>query len=197
LATDGHLSKDGRHFNITSKDREHLVKIRKALALKIRIGRKGNGSSKNKVYSQIQFGDVVLYKYLVSIGFVQKKSLNLGRININKKYFVDFLRGVIDGDGNISTWVHKTNLHRQWSLRITSAAPSFISWLKEEIESYFDVRGRLYGYKYKQKKNPIYTLKFGKLVAKIILDQVYKNDCLSLNRKNAKSIRCLQDESRM
>ena len=198
LATDGHLSRDGRHLNITSKDKRHLIEIKKALGLGVKISKKGRGGSSEKIYSQIQFGDVKFYRYLLSIGFVQKKSLNLGKINVDGRYFTDFLRGVIDGDGNISTWIHRTNLHRQWSLRIVSAAPSFIKWLKQEIENHFNVSGRLYGYKCKNKKNPLYTLKFGKLAAKIILNQVYNNgNYLSLYRKSAKSGKCLQDKNRM
>ena len=197
IATDGHLNKDGRHLSITSKDESHLVKIKKAMGLVVKIGKKSRGGSKDKIYSQIQFGDVKFYKYLLSIGFVQQKSLNAGEIKVDKKFFKDFLRGIVDGDGNISTWIHKTNFHRQWSLRITSAAPLFIKWLKEETEDNFDVKGKVYCYKYKYKKNPIYILKFGKLAAKAILRQIYYKNSLSLNRKNLKSIKCLQDENKM
>lgn len=71
MATDGHLCKDGRHLNITSKDRSHLFKIKKALGLSTKVGLKSNGTNSTKKYSQIQFGDVRFYKYLLSIGFVQ------------------------------------------------------------------------------------------------------------------------------
>ena len=119
-------------------------------------------------------------------------------MKIEHKYFPDFLRGVIDGDGCISTWVHKTNLHRQWSLRITSAAPIFIQWLKDETESYFKVTGRLHTYHYRgRQKNPICILKFGKLAAKVILQQVYYKKAFCLNRKNIKCIKCLRDENKM
>lgn len=197
IATDGHLSKDGRHLNITSKDKDHLEKIKQVLGLNIKIGKKGRGGSKNKIYSQLQFSDVKFYKFLLSIGFVQQKSLNIGEINVDKNFFEDFLRGIIDGDGSISTWIHKSNLHRQWSLRIISAAPKFIKWLKKKTESHFDVKGKLYCYKYKNKINPIYILKFGKLPAKIILKSIYYKGCFSLSRKNNQSIICLQDENKM
>lgn len=197
IAADGHLSKDGRHINITSKDEKHLIKIKNVLGLNVKIGKKARGGSKNKIYAYLQFGDVKFYRYLLSIGFVQEKSLKIGKIKVDKNYFNDFLRGVIDGDGSISTWIHKSNLNRQWSLRIVSAAPFFIKWLKKEIEKTFDIKGKIYNYIYKDKKNFIYILKFGKLSTKIILKGVYYNKCLSLNRKNKQSVICLQDENKM
>ena len=116
IVTDGNLSKDGRHINITSKDREHLFLIRGALGLKSKIGRKGSGSQREKKYSQLQFSDAAFYRYLESIGIHAKKSLTLAKIDVVQQYFPDFLRGVIDGDGCICTWIHKSNTHRQWAL---------------------------------------------------------------------------------
>lgn len=195
IAADGYLSKDGRHINITSKDRDHLYSIRKALFLKNKIGRKYRSNEKVKTYSQLQFGDVNFYRYLLGLGFLQQKSLNLGVIKVEKGYFADFLRGVIDGDGNISSWIHKTNQSRQWSLRIVSAAYLFISWLANKIEEHFKVKGKLYIRKSKHRKNPICVLKFGKTFAKIILSQIYYDGCLALKRKFAKAELCLQDHN--
>lgn len=197
IATDGNLSKDKRHINITSKDEKYLFSIRKALGIKTKIGKKTREKSKEKRYSYLQFSDVTFYKYLLSLGLTPKKSLTMDRLKINRRYFPDFLRGVIDGDGHISRWIHKTNLHQQWSLRITSAAPLFIQWLKDETEKYFNVNGRLYGFLPKNKKNYIYILKFGKLAAKIIIKQVYYKNALSLNRKNLKCLLFLQDKNKM
>lgn len=197
IVTDGNLSKDCRHINITSKDRKHLFAIKKSLKLKAKIGRKASESSKEKIYSQLQFSDVRFYQYLVSIGLRPRKSLTLGKIAVEHSYFPDFLRGVIDGDGSISTWIHKTNGLRQWSLRIVSAAPIFAGWLKNEIENYYDVRGKLYNHKYKGKKNFINILKFGKLAAKIIIRRTYYKGSFSLDRKKRLADLCLHDESRM
>ena len=197
MATDGNLSKDGRHLEITSKNKDHLVSVKKSLGLKTKIGKKSRGGSSRKLYPRLQFGDVRLYKYLLSIGLTPKKSLTLGKIKIDQIYFVDFLRGIVDGDGCISTWVHKTNLHRQWSLRITSAAPIFIKWLKKEIEKYFSVKGKLYKYRYKDKKNDIYILKFGKLPTKLIITGIYKGSSVFLDRKKKKHLECLRDKNKM
>ena len=165
IATDGYLSIDGRHINITSKDRDHLYKIRSALKLDNKIGRKSRVAHDEKRFSQLQFGDVKFYRFLKGLGLVSRKSLTLGPLNIDDKFFKDFFRGVIDGDGNISTWIHRTNHNRQWCLRIYSASKVFIEWLNNRVNQEFGIKGRLYSKKDKDRDNFIYLLKFGKLSA--------------------------------
>ena len=97
IATDGYLSIDGRHINITSKDRDHLYKIRSALKLDNKIGRKSRVAHDEKRFSQLQFGDVKFYRFLKGLGLVSRKSLTLGPLNIDDKFFKDFFRGVING----------------------------------------------------------------------------------------------------
>lgn len=197
ISTDGNLSKDGRHIEITSKTKNLLSDIKKALRLNAKISKKSRGGSEAKVYPRLQFSDVTFYEFLLNVGLTPQKSLTLGKIKIDPHYFSHFLRGVIDGDGCICTWRHRTNFHRQWSLRITSAAPAFIKWLKKEIERCFCVKGKLYSYRYKDKKNDILILKFGKLATKIILENIYHKNDISLEKKYKKHILCLKDKNKM
>ena len=197
IATDGSLSIDGRHINITSKDRDHLYKIRTALNLGNKIGKKSREQSQEKKFSQLQFGDVRFYRYLLRLGLTSRKSLTIGPLNVDDNFFADFLRGVIDGDGNISTWIHKTNHHRQWCLRIYSASQIFIEWLNDRINQEFGVKGRLYSRKEKDRVNSIYLLKFGKSAASKILERIYYEGSLSLERKLAQARLCLQKAAKM
>ena len=80
---------------------------------------------------------------------------------------------------------------------IVSAAPVFICWLKNEIEIQFKVKGRLHTYLPKGKKNPINTLKFGKLAGKVIIKNVYYKNSFCLERKRLKCEECLLDRNRM
>lgn len=193
ITTDGSLSIDKRHINITSKDRSILIKIKRALKLKNKIGLKASGSNKEKIYSNLQIGDKRFYNFLLSIGLMPKKSLILKGMDVPKEYFSDFLRGVIDGDGSISKWVHRSNGNVQWSLRVVSGSKYFLRWLKIKTENKFNVRGKLYGYQYLG-KNFIYILKFGKFPAKIILSGCYYKNCLSLNRKLQSAINCIKSK---
>lgn len=191
IATDGCLSIDGRHIIITSKDRDHLYSIKQALNLNIIIGNKARAKEKEKKYSHLQIGDVSFYRYLISIGITPKKSLTIGSLKIENRFFNDFLRGVIDGDGNISTWLHKSNNHRQWCLRIYTASKNFANWLVKEIEDRYSVRGKVYTRKNKNGCNIMYILKFGKNIANQIFDQVYYLGCLALERKYLKAQSCI------
>lgn len=194
IATDGSLSKDGRHIALVSKDERLLFDIRGALHLSNKVGKKARGGSQDKIYSVLQIGDKRFYEYLLAIGLVPRKSLVLGPLEIPSVYFTDFLRGVIDGDGSISGWLHRTNRNQQWSLRIVSGSEKFIKWLKTEIEGRFKVRGKMYGYRRPGKKNFLYQVKFGKFATKVILVKCYYKDCLALERKREAAKKCLVAE---
>src|SRR3989344_5929092 len=97
LATDGCLLNDGRHIDLTSKDREQLMNYKKCLAIDTKITSKH--SSLGNRYLRVQFGDVLFYRFLLGIGFTPAKSKTMAHLAIPKKYFFDFLRGCFDGDG--------------------------------------------------------------------------------------------------
>ncbi|PIZ81282.1 MAG: hypothetical protein COY02_02875, partial [Parcubacteria group bacterium CG_4_10_14_0_2_um_filter_41_6] len=78
LATDGNLSKDGRHINMTSKDEEMISVFKKCLSIQNKTGRKCRGGSKEKKYFQVQFGDKNFYNFLMSLGLTPAKSKTLG-----------------------------------------------------------------------------------------------------------------------
>lgn len=99
ISTDGNLSIDKRHIDFTSKDIQLIKTFKKCLGLKNKIGLKTSGFS-DKKYPHVQFGDVRLYKWFLSIGLTVKKSKTIGKLKIPKKYFFDFLRGHFDGDGS-------------------------------------------------------------------------------------------------
>ena len=138
----------------------------------------------------------MFYKFLLRIGLSPKKSLTLNQIKVPNQYFIDFLRGVIDGDGSIYTWKHPSNGNIQWSLRIFSGSKNFLNWLKEDIEELLESQGRLYITK-KINSNPLYQLKFGKFATKAIFSKCYYADCLSLQRKHLMALQCLKAEDKL
>ena len=192
IAADGNLSLDKRHINITSKDLHHLRKIRTALGLKNKIIMKARAFDQKRKYGALQFGDVKFYHYLEKIGLTSNKSLTLGKLIVPDEYFLDFLRGVIDGDGNIHRWLHSQNGGEQWELRISSAAPEFSRWLFEEMCSRFGVRGILVMPKVRQNASPMHVIKFGKMAARQILTHCYYEPSLALERKRKLAKACIE-----
>ncbi len=141
IASDGNLSKDGRHIIFTSKD-ESLVNIfKRCLGLKNKIAYKGRGISKDKKYSFLQFSDKNFYEFLEGLGLTPAKSKTIGPLKIKDKYFSDFLRGVFDGDGNINTFKHPESKNPQLRVRFFSASNNFINWIQNKNMKLLGIKG--------------------------------------------------------
>ncbi len=124
VATDGCLGRDGRHVNITSADKRYLTQIRDRLQLSCVVSSKLGGGG-NRAY-QLQIGSKDLYGQLTDIGLTPRKSLTIGPLKVPDRHFADFVRGVIDGDGNIRRWIHPTNGREQWTARIYGCSKPFL-----------------------------------------------------------------------
>jgi len=176
ITSDGCLSKDGRHIDITSKDKEFLAGLKTKLGFINKIGIK-NKDMKNQAY-HIQVANRSFYEFLVSVGLTPNKSLSLKGLNIIEEFFADFFRGLVDGDGCIRSWIHPSNNREQWSLRIYSGSKEFIDWLNNIAEQLLQVRGKIH-----KNANNTWVLKYGKMAAKEIIKQCYYENCLGLDRK--------------
>ncbi len=181
ITSDGCLSPDGRHIDITSKDYEFLKELNNSLGLTNKIGTKNKGKVNEAHY--LQFSHRNLYEFLLSVGLTPKKSLIQDKIDAPAELFCDFLRGLIDGDGSIRSWTHPSNKREQWSLRIYSPSLSFMEWLQKSIEQIFEVRGRIHRDERKKPRVDLFVLKYGKIAAKIILNRCYYKGALGLDRK--------------
>jgi hypothetical protein len=150
ITTDGCLSKDGRHIVLVSKDIDQLVNFAKILKLGSKIcNHTGSYNSKGK-YFHITCSSVKFYKFLISIGLTPNKTKTLGPVNIPDRYFIDFLRGHLDGDGTILTYIDKYNIYkgvRYANLRIyiffISVSYNHISWLYRNIKINLAITGTL------------------------------------------------------
>lgn len=178
LATDGCLSPDKRHIEFCSKDLEAILNFKKSFELKNRIGKKKRGGIPNTEYYRIQFGDVKLYDYLTSIGLSPRKSLSMGALKIPKKFFADFLRGVIDGDGSIGYFMHPESKEKQFRIRISSGSLSFLKWLRKTIAGLQNIRGTII------KIKDAYELCYYKRASVVLSDYIYyRKNLIYLTRK--------------
>lgn len=176
VTSDGSLSKDRRHIDITSENYNFLNRLVKKLKIPNRVCTKNKGTSKEAYH--IQIANKNFYDFLISIGLMPNKSLIINKVEVPRVYFLDFLRGVIDGDGGIQRWIHHTNRKEQWNLRIASGSKKFLIWLKNKIEKIIGAEGKLYS----QGKNQ-FRLKYGKMCARVIAQKCYYKGCFGLQRK--------------
>ena len=97
LTADGCLSKDGRHIDLTSKDKDQIISFKNCLGLRTKVSVKYSGNG-NAAY-HTQFGDVIFYQFLLGIGLSPAKSKTVAAVSVPDRYFFHFLRGYFDGDG--------------------------------------------------------------------------------------------------
>jgi hypothetical protein len=125
---------------------------------------------------------------MLSIGLTPRKSLTLKELGVPEKYFFDFLRGLIDGDGCIRRWIHPFNGREQWSLRIFSGSTAFINWLSQRMSLLLSAKGKIYR---NSTQSRCYVLKFGKMAARNIAMQCYYPGAFALERKSVLADECV------
>ncbi len=184
IATDGCLSKDGRHVDFTSIDIDQINNFQNCLNVKLSVGKKQNSTGFSAF--RVQIGDVLFYDFLKTIGLSQAKSLTMGKLLIPENYFFDFLRGCLDGDGSsYSYWDPRWKSSFMFYICFASGSKKFIDWLREEIDKRLLVKSHISispG-----KVNPFYQLKYSKYAAVDLVRKIYagKNKTF-LRRKKLK-----------
>lgn len=194
LTTDGCLYNDGRHMSLTTKDLEQANNFKKCLGLNVKIGKKSGGSSKIKKYFHVQFGDVLFYRFLLSIGLNSAKSKTIGEIEIPDEFFFDFLRGCFDGDGCFySYWDPRWRSSHMFYVEFVSASKKHIDWLRAMLNKKLKLKGHLT----KTKNSSVFQLKYAKKEAlEVIKKMYYTPRVVCLSRKRLKINKALGVEKR-
>ncbi len=202
LVTDGNLSKDGRHIMFRSSDYDLLETFRNCLNLTNKISETFNNGYAVKPSYRIQFGNVLLYRWLLEIGLFPAKTYTIAEIKIPDEYFRDFLRGHLDGDGSIFTYIdnygsyknHNYVNHRLYT-KFISASSAHISWLYEKINSLTNTKSSLTSKKPKLEKYALmWEIKFSKKESLKLLKWIYyKDDLPCLQRKYAMAKKMLRE----
>lgn len=182
LTTDGCLSKDGRHIDLTSKDREQLQNFLLCLKSNNKISMKH--SSLGKKYLRVQLGDVNFYKFLLTIGLMIRKTKIIREIKIPDKYFFDFLRGHFDGDGTFySYWDPRWHSSFMFYTVFNSASKIHINWLQNKIYELIAINGHIT----KSVNSSVYQLKYAKAESLKLIPKLYYNkNIIYLRRKRLK-----------
>lgn len=135
ITADGCISVDKRRknnpltLNITSAEKKHLYRIRKALSSTHKISKKPGGYS-NVTY-QFQARNPIITQDLIKLGILPRKTYNLNPIEVPKKYFSDFVRGFFDGDGTV--YIYIVNKTPQIKAGFVSSSLSFITRFNQQL----------------------------------------------------------------
>lgn len=182
MVTDGSVSKNGRHVVFVSKDREQLENFINALNIQVPISYTTSSYTGKKV-SRVQFGDRLFCDFLIGIGIMPNKTKTINVVNIPQKYFVDFLRGHLDGDGCVySYWDPRWKSSFMCYTTFVSASRNHVDWLQHEIYLLLGIKGHMST----TKKGTVYQLRYAKADSLKLWRNLYYKNALSLSRKRLK-----------
>lgn len=174
-----------------SSDTQLLKTFKKCLNLKNKIARSKNDGWATKPSYRVQFGNVQFYRWLLKIGLFPAKTYTIGKLNIPNKYFPDFLRGHLDGDGSITAYMDRYNIYRGRTyanqrifVRFTSASNNHIDWLYRKINQNNGAKG-VFIYKPPATSNrvPMWDIKFAKKESVKLLKWIYYKENLPCLKK--------------
>ncbi|MDO8520289.1 MAG: LAGLIDADG family homing endonuclease [Deltaproteobacteria bacterium] len=188
IASDGCLSNDQRHIDITAKEKKFLELLKQDLNLNCGIGQKTNG--RGQIAYRLQFSCVSIYAFLKKCGLSPNKSKTLADLDIPDDHFSHFLRGVLDGDGCIRKWKSNKFKFVNRYVKITSGSEKFLIWINKKIHRLFNASGTIHLEQYK--KSSAYILKISrKSHYQKVLRICYQNDWLALPRKRVQALEAL------
>ncbi len=186
MASDGCLSNDSRHLDLTSVDIEQLENFSSAInrALSISTKCSGPGAADTVAY-RVQFSDVAYYDFLLEAGLSPQKSRTINELSVPPEYFGSFLRGVFDGDGTTYGYFDK-----RWPksyifyVQFASASRPFLEYLLKSVKTMFGVKG---GSIHGTATKGAYNLSFAKADSSLLYSAMYSDaGDLYLKRKRIK-----------
>lgn len=131
ILTDGYITTRGYDVGIDLTDKDCIEFLSKTIGKNYTIEQpSGEGE---KIRYRLLLTDKQLVENLQKYGVVQNKSLILDKIPISQeeeKFLPYIIRGIIDGDGNVSPTSYGSP-----SLKIYSASEKFIDWIKYVLEN--------------------------------------------------------------
>ena len=177
LASDGTIDKKNNRIKIglSSVDKDFLIMIKKELGYEgdILDYQTSNGFN----VSELTFTSQQIKKDLAKYNIIPNKTFTYTfPESLNKKYWIDFIRGYFDGDGSVST-----------------AGPHAIRWQicaanKQVLEKIIDFFYEEYSIEkvsilVQMKEHPLYYFQYSTTATKKIFSILYKENCLKLPRK--------------
>lgn len=181
LASDGTVDKKNNRIKIglSSVDREFLVKIKEELNYEGDI--LDYTTSNGFLISELTFTSQQIKKDLAKYNIIPNKTFTFKfPKNLNKKYWVDFIRGYFDGDGSVST---AGNNAIRW--QICSATKDVLETIINFFYEEYHIK-KVSILEQPRKNSTLYYFQYSTNATKEIFSILYKKDGLKLSRKYLK-----------
>lgn len=184
MYADGNISHEGNRIEmrLSIKDKEHLEKFRKFLNLTtdIRTGVcNGNG------FCHLSVRNKHMWNTLNELGCTPRKSLTLQFPSLSlfkrKENILHFIRGYVDGDGCLTTYLNHTKTSIRTELNLVGSE----SFLKS-VNKLFKNVGYIKNKSSDNWNNKAYNLYFSNVPSRKIARYLYENATIYLNRKYEK-----------
>ena len=189
-AADGNVHKTENRLDLelASCDMEILEKIKEELKSErsIKVYQCANGYEKNKLL----FWSSKIKKVFISYGIVPNKTYSKDfslPYNLDKKYWIDYIRGFFDGDGCIK----KTGYSITFELN--SINHSFLKGIQNFFEEYYQITTQITttGGEGTCRNVPMYRLYCYGDMARKVFNHLYTPNSLYLKRKHDKWLELL------
>lgn len=179
IATDGCLYGDGRHIAFISKDEDQMRTLL-SLVDRAHIRYKREDSEFGGWAFRGQFSYAALYRWLLTVGLMPRKSLVLGGIDVPDEHLMTLVRGLLDGDGTVYTLIHNPTLmtyrnykyERLW-IYFHSGSRRHVEWIQARLACALGISGYIEELRREGHENPMYRLKYGNRASRVLLPAIY------------------------
>jgi hypothetical protein len=171
---------DSLKFGVQLRDKNILEKIKSELKSEHALS-----VCKNAVHFCIASQKIV--DDLKALGISYRKSLRETVPDIPERFIKDFIRGVIDGDGTVRIGKDR------YPVLSVSGGEATITYLREHFFKKFGLYSKIIPCKYSNEiQRHLYSIAYGANSAKTLIDYLYRDAKLFLDRKYATALRCLE-----
>lgn len=183
LASDGCIG-DKRNtitINLSRKDKEILEKIK--ILLQIENDIVDWTTSDGFDCSELRWTSAEQKEDLAKYSIVPRKTLILKPpYTLNRKYWIDYIRGYFDGDGSINL-IKNSNGRGNGNLRwqVGSATKEIIEFILDFFEEEYNIPK--VNIQVRSGTNPFYTIQYSSVATRTIYQHLYTENALYLKRK--------------
>lgn len=182
IATDGCLYGDGRHIAFISKDDDQMRTLL-SLVDRPHIRYRREESEFGGWAYRGQFSYASLYRWLLTVGLMPRKSLVLGAIDVPDEHLMSLIRGLLDGDGTVYTLIHHPTretyrnylYERLWTF-FNSGSRRHVEWIQARLACALRISGYIEVLKQEDRENPLYRLKYGNRASRVLLPAIYSDE---------------------